>query len=217
MINTVGIDDFEQMQRLSSEFSTYSQISDDSADSSTKKIIEPLSSQLSSLKAVIGARRELIQKNDYLCMTEKFIREKYKSSREKNKKNEDTSFRSDDDLVEEDNELSVDFAVDKDIKYALALSKSRPKDPLIMARALSKQHFEMLSTLSAKTSLKNIKGSQSNVKKKNPYQLASASMTAVVQPDSSLRKHSSTSLSARLEVLEELLQNSRANIKPPSP
>jgi hypothetical protein len=218
MIDTVDVDDFEQVQRLPGEFSVYSHISEDSADSSTKKVIEPLSSQLSGLKAVIGARRELIQKNDYLCMTEKFIREKYKSSRETNRKNDDTSFRSEGGHAEEDNELPVDFTVDKDIKYALALSKSRPKDPLIMARALSKQHFEMLSTLSAKTSLKNIKSSHSNVKRKNQNQLASASMTAVVtQPDSSLRKQRSTSLSARLEVLEELLQNSRSNSKPPSP
>jgi len=210
--------DNSSVNELIGDVSVHTKFSVDSADSSTKKIMEPLSSRIAGINAVINARQEVIQKNDFLCMTEKFIRDKNKLMREKKMKdkiafisyqsngaltNNKADDNSDDDTDDKANKIPNGFAISKGIKYALALSKSRPEDPLIMARALSKQHFEMLSALSTAPSLKSVKNT---LKQRSAIQISTVS-DSPKQPDSSLSKQpSTTSLSVRLDALEELLR-----------
>ena len=136
--------------------------------------------------------------------------------------------------------------VDKDIKYALALSASRPEDPYVLQRVMSTRQCEMLVALSEMQTIKTMKQQAQQGKKTAPSAGSSRALGAgrlavvsgVAPRDRSAeaadhsaeaaavsrmpgtskvskladlkQKNRTTSLASKLDVLEELLENSRS-------
>jgi hypothetical protein len=127
-------------------------------------------------------------------------------------------------ILQDDEDLS-DIQVDKDIKYAIALSASCPEDPYILQRAMSVQQYDMLDALSELQTIKTVKAKQAQAKHTTRGSLAAlvnhgdSSRIATTSSTSSVSrqkgatstdsKKPSFSLAMKLDVLEELLENSR--------
>lgn len=113
---------------------------------------------------------------------------------------------------EENNNNDRDISVDKDIRFAISLAAERPDDAYILQRAMSMQQYGMLKSLSTVPKLRASKTEQG--KKGNKGRGLSLKEADIHEQQKVIYKGKSDgklkttfSLSAKLEALEELLDN----------
>ena len=107
---------------------------------------------------------------------------------------------------EEDSELLKAENIPKNIKYAIQLSANNPENPYIMQRALSVQQYDMLNSISNLQTMKTMKTGGPVKSKRSENSINSF----VEKKNAPVSKESTFSLSSKLDVLEELLQNNRS-------
>lgn len=206
------------------EASIHTQLTEDT-ESSSKKNSESVGDRLASLSSIIALRKKVIDKNNNLCLTEKFIRDKKRILKDKLKQSPMVESRSiptirnasaarpPASVLQEGDEEIGDVVIDKDIRYAVALSANRPEDPYILQRAMSVQQYDMLESLSELQTIKTMKQAQAKKIAKNAGSTGARDHPRVASAPKNVRaldiSKKTFSLASKLEVLEELLENSR--------